>query len=142
MMRNLPKSSSVIVFMTSKLTVFTLTMSLLVSACGAAPATAGVPLSGKIAPAVAEAISRLESGQPLEWRVARTDSDGRLEVYVHMTNMSADSLAALAAHGLKRATPSPAMGLVQGWIAPQDVSALAALAVVSRITLPQYVIHG
>ncbi|MFI4921075.1 MAG: hypothetical protein ACHQAZ_05500 [Gammaproteobacteria bacterium] len=138
----MPKSSSVIVFMISKLTVFALTLSLLVSACGAAPATAGVPISAKIAPAVSDAISRLESGQPLEGRVARTDSDGRLEVYVHMTNMSADSLAALAAHGLKRPTPSPAMGLVQGWIAPQDVTALAALTVVSRITLPQYVIHG
>lgn len=127
--------------MTSKLMVYVLTLGLLVSACATAPAAAGLPVSGKVAPAVADAVARLESGQPLDGHVTRTDSDGRLEVYVHMTNMSADSLAALSAHGLKNATPSPAMGLVQGWIAPQDVSALAALDVVSRITLPQYAIH-
>lgn len=111
------------------------------SACAAGPAAADASASGKIAPAVTTAVSRLETGQPLDGHTARSDPQGRLEVYVHMTDMSAHALEALATQGLKHMTASPAMGLVQGWIAPQDVSALAALSVVIRITLPQYANH-
>jgi tetrahydromethanopterin S-methyltransferase subunit C len=58
-----------------------------------------------------------------------------------VTVVSADTVQVLAASGLKNAVPSPSMGIVQGWIAPGDVSALAALNVVTRITLPQYAAH-
>lgn len=107
------------------------------STTGASPATA----PDKIAPAVTAALSRLQAGQALDPHQARSDAAGRLQVYVYVTEFSAASMQALATSGLVGALPSPSLSLVQGWIAPQDVGALAALSVVTRITLPRYAIH-
>ena len=90
---------------------------------------------------MARAVSQLESRIPLDGQQARSDADGRLDIYVYVTDTSADSLAALTAVGLRNTVSSPSMGIIQGWIAPGDVSALAALSVVTRITLPQYAHH-
>lgn len=114
---------------------------ILMAGCQATVATASGDSSPKIAPAVAAALSRLETGLPLDPHEARSDADGRLQVYVYVTDISAGSVQALAASGLKDAMPSPPLGLVQGWIAPKDVSALVALPVVVRITLPRYASH-
>lgn len=110
----------------------------LVAGCEATGATAAG--EQKIAAPVAAALSRLEAGQALDPHVARSDAQGRLEVYVYVTEVSASTVQALAALGLKDATPSP-MGLVQGWIAPGDMSALAASPLVTRIGLPRYARH-
>lgn len=91
----------------------------------------------KIAPEVTAAVTQLVSGQALDPRQARSDAAGRLEVYVYVTEVSDTTVHALTDSGLKDPTPSP-MGLVQGWIAPGDIAALAALPVVTRITLPRY----
>ncbi|HEV2112484.1 MAG TPA: hypothetical protein VGT99_14100 [Gammaproteobacteria bacterium] len=114
---------------------------ILMAGCQATVATPSGGSSPKIAPAVASALSRLESGLPLDPHEARSDAGGRLQVYVYVTDISAGGVQALAASGLKDAVPSPALGLVQGWIAPKDVSALAALPLVIRITLPRYASH-
>lgn len=141
-MWNFPKLSPVIHVRTGTLKAAALVLAILVSACSqAAPGLAHAATSDKIAAAVARAVSRLEAGLPLDRQEARSDPDGRLEIYVYVTDTSTDSLAALTARGLKNTIPSPSMGVVQGWIAPQDVSALAALDVVTRITLPQYARH-
>jgi len=128
--------------MTGKLKACALLLAILASACS--QATPGIPSMGapeKVATAVTNAVSQLEAGQPLDGRLARSDAEGRLQVYVYVTAVSADTLQALAASGLKDAVPSTPMGLVQGWIAPRDISALAALAAVTRITLPHYAEH-
>lgn len=96
---------------------------------------------GKTAPAVMAAVSRLEAGQALDGHMARSDAQGRLEVYVHVTDMSMSALGQLTSQGLALAVASPALSLIQGWIAPGDVSRLASLSVVTRITLPQYASH-
>ena len=141
-MWNFPKPSPVIHMRAGKLKAAALVLALLASACSqAAPDMSPVGASDKVAAAVTRAVSRLEAGLPLDGQQARSDSDGRLEIYVYVRDTSADCLAALTAAGLRSAVPSPAMGVVQGWIAPRDVSALAALDVVTRITLPQYAQH-
>lgn len=141
-MWNSSESPPVISLMTGKLKVCALLLAILASACG--QATSGVTsaaASDKVAAPVARAVSQLEAGQPLDGRLARHDAGGRIEVYVYVTVVSADTVKTLAASGLKDAVPSPPLGLVQGWIAPRDVSGLAALAVVTRITLPRYAEH-
>lgn len=138
-MWNFPEPSPVIHVGTGTLKAITFMLAILVSACSqAAPDVPPAGTSDKIAAAVTRALSRLEAGLPLDRQEARTNADGRLEIYVYVTDTSTDNLAALTARGLRNAVPSPSMGVVQGWIAPQDVSALAALDVVTRITLPQY----
>ncbi len=112
----------------------------LIAACQATAASPPTS-SPKIAQEVTAALAQLESGQALAPPKARSDADGRLQVCVYVSDFSAATLEALKAAGLKQPEPSPPLELVQGWIAPGDVSALAALDVVTRITLPRYAIH-
>jgi hypothetical protein len=141
-MRNFLKPSPVIHVRAGKLKAAALVLAMLTSACSqAAPDVPPAGTSGKVGAAVSRATSQLEAGLPLDRQEARSDADGRLEIYVYVRDTSADSLAALTAAGLRNAVPSPAMGVVQGWIAPRDVSALASLDVVTRITIPQYARH-
>lgn len=123
-----------------RLATFIGLVALLVAGCQATAASPSAS-SPKIAQEVTAALTQLGSGQALAPQQARSDSDGRLQVYVYVSDFSAASLQALEASGLKRPEPSPSMGVVQGWIAPGDVSALAALDVVTRITLPHYATH-
>jgi subtilisin family serine protease len=51
----------------------------------------------------------------------------RTHVYVRVVAVDAETLAALAARGLEIVTSSAEFGLVDGWIAPDDARALAAL---------------
>jgi len=105
--------------------------------CGGGTAT---QTADKIAPAVTAAAVKLEAGTPLDGRQARSDGDGRLEVYVYLTSTATEHVDALAARGLKGGAVSAAMGLVQGWAYPHDLEGLADLPYVTRITLPQYAI--
>ena len=70
--------------------------------------------------------------------LVRADSHGRLQVYVYINKLSSDNIGALAEHGLENIMPSPALHVVQGWVKPQDLEALAALPFVTRITPPRY----
>src|SRR5215469_3545086 len=96
---------------------------------------------GKLAPAASAALAQLQAGRALDRRTARSDAAGRLQVYVYVTDTSPNEVARLTALGLGDPEPVPSMGLVQGWMAPQDVGALAASPVVIRITLPSYAEH-
>ena len=107
------------------------------AACGSGTA---MQAADKIAPAVTAAAEKLEAGTPLDSRQARSDGDGRLEVYVYVTSSVPENMDALAARGLKGGTVNAAMGLAQGWAYPHDLDALAALPYVTRITLPQYAV--
>ena len=91
--------------------------------------------SAKIAPQVTLAAQAVLRGTPTS---ARTDAQGRLQVYVYVTNLSPDTLDRLGRTGLVDTQSSPEMGVVQGWIAPRDLGRLAALECVKTITLPRY----
>lgn len=98
--------------------------------------------AGKIAPRLATAAAQLENGStqaPLTGLV-RSNAAGNIQVYVHVTDTSSEHLAALGQQGLKNMLASPALGIVQGWVKPQNLAGLAALPFVTRITPPRYTI--
>lgn len=94
-----------------------------------------------ISPSLAAAARQLESGVDpgafAQGRV-RADSRGRLQVYVYVEPFTSAVLAALKTHGLEDAVSSPALRVVQGWVAPANLDGIAALPFVVRITPPQY----
>lgn len=95
----------------------------------------------KIAPALATVAEKLEAGadpQSYAQGMVRADAQGRLQVYVHLNEITPDELAALKAHGLVNIVPSPALHVVQGWVKPEDIVGLAGLPFVIRITPPSY----
>ena len=69
---------------------------------------------------------------------ARIDAQGRLQIYAYVTDTSAATQDKLARAGLVGSQPNAEMAVIQGWIAPQDLPALAALSCVKRLTLPRY----
>jgi hypothetical protein len=93
--------------------------------------------TAKVAPAVAAAMQALASGTSLA-APARSDAQGRLEIYVHVTEPSDELVKQLTALGLANAILSREMSVVEGWLAPRDLDGIARLAVVTRITLPRY----
>ena len=105
----------------------------LLSACQAAdPAPSA---TAKIDPPLAAAVQALDHGGSTG---ARTDARGRLLVYVYVTDTGAATLGSITQAGLAEALPSPEMSVVQGWVSPRDLAALAALPCVKKITLPRY----
>lgn len=117
-------------------------MMLGVAACSGAPQTqtaAGAAGSGKIAPVLLSAVQQLQGGANLESNgPVRSDAKGRIQIYVHVTNTSSETVTVLTSDGLQDTEVSPEMNIVQGWIAPSDLVNLAALPFVTRITPPQY----
>lgn len=100
--------------------------------------SAGDPvIQAKISPTVAAAKQALEKGDTLP-PGARADALGRLQVYVYVTDTSADTLTRLTQAGLAGMTSSADLGLVQGWIATHDLTTLAGLSCVKVVTLPRY----
>jgi len=102
---------------------------------------AAVVATGKIAPVLKVVARQLAAGRsPSDFThgPVRTDSQGRLQVYVYISSLSPDNLAILAKQGLADAMSSPALHLVQGWVKPQDLDGLADLPFVTRITPPRY----
>lgn len=98
--------------------------------------------TAKISTALANAAQRLENGNirsPLTGPV-RSDAQGNIQVYVHVTATSAEKLTVLGQHGLRHMLASPALRIVQGWVQPQKLVSLAALPFVVRITPPRYAI--
>lgn len=97
--------------------------------------TAAAVDTAKIDPELATAAGDLTHGAPA---TVRTDTQGRLLVYVYVTDTSAATLGKVMDAGLTDSQPSPRMGVIQGWIAPMNLGTLAGLACVERITLPRY----
>lgn len=91
----------------------------------------------KIAPQVSAAMQALASRTALA-PPAHSDDQGRLEVYVHVTEPSDELVKQLTALGLANAILSRDLNVVEGWLAPRDLDRIARLAVVTRITLPRY----
>ena len=107
----------------------------LLAACHAGMIPAADTASPKIDPQVAAAAQALTRGDATP---ARADAQGRLQVYVYVTDTTPDTLAKLERAGMAEALASPAMLVVEGWIAPRDLAGLAALPCVEKITLPRY----
>jgi len=105
------------------------------TACQAGTAPGATEASAKIAPQLAAAAQALAQGTT---SLAHTDAQGRLQVYVYVSDTTPDTLGKLDQAGLAEPQVSTEMGLVQGWIAPRDLDALAALSCVKRISLPRY----
>lgn len=98
--------------------------------------------TAKISPSLVNAVQQLENGRirpPLTGPV-RSDAQGNIQVYVHVTDTSAEHLTVLGRHGLQNMLASPALRIVQGWVQPQKLASLAALPFVVRITPPRYAI--
>ena len=110
---------------------------LLQAACSGG-AVAETPAADKIAPALAAAASALAAGKPLDTKLARNDAAGGIQIYVYVSALSPDALKNLVTHGLREAIANQSMGIVQGWVSPGDLDALAALPFVTRLTLPLY----
>ena len=91
--------------------------------------------TAKIDPQLAAAAGDLAHGAPA---AVHTDTQGRLLVYVYVTDTSAATLGKVADAGLADGQPSSGMGVIQGWITPTKLGTLAGLACVERITLPLY----
>lgn len=91
--------------------------------------------SAKINPQLATAAKALAQGNPT---TAHTDAQGRLQVYVYVTDTMPETLDRLSQAGLAGPQASAEMGLVQGWVAPQDLDGLAALPCVKTISFPRY----
>lgn len=108
--------------------------------------SASIPLASvaaKIAPALRKVAAQLESGvDPLAYRRGRVraDAHGRLQVYVHVAQVTDAEIASLAANGLTKIVPSPILRIVQGWVRPRDLDTLASLPFVTRITPPVYAV--
>ncbi|MGH8401498.1 MAG: hypothetical protein ACRESU_10400 [Gammaproteobacteria bacterium] len=95
----------------------------------------------KIAPSLIDVAQKLSAGiDPATFATGdvRVDAAGRIQVYVHVQNLTPDMLAALVGHGLEEALPSPPLHVVQGWVLPQNLDEIAALPFVARISPPQY----
>lgn len=98
-------------------------------------------IGAKIAPALTAVAAKLEAGAPpsdYAQGMVRANAQGRLQVYVHLSEITADELGTLKSHGLVNIVPSPALHVVQGWVKPKDLAALAGLPFVIRITPPSY----
>jgi hypothetical protein len=74
----------------------------------------------------------------------RLDAQGRIEADVHHDCSSGAPLVALRAAGLSigRSAELPPLCVVEGWVAPAALPALAAVSGVTRIKLPTYARHA
>ena len=119
----------------------TLLTIMLCGCVGAAPATAPAGSAGRIAPALAAAAQRLAAGAPVSdfaQGPVRADAHGRLQIYVSVAAVTPEHTQALHDAGLEDVEPSAAMGVVQGWVAPGRLQAIAALPFVTRVAPPRY----
>ena len=97
--------------------------------------------AAKISPQLVAVAQQLEAGvDPARFArgPVRADAKGRIQVYVHVTQVTGDEVQRLTASGLEGVLPCPAMGIVQGWVRPQNLDTLAGLPFVTAITPPAY----
>ncbi len=69
------------------------------------------------------------------WRVL---DDGSLQVYVELTSWTDANLAVIQAMGIVTERAVPGMKLVQAWLTPDQIDAMAALPFVRAVRLPGY----
>lgn len=106
---------------------------------GPAPATIDAAAAAKIAPVLQAAARQLQNGTALPAHgPVRSDAQGRIQIYIYVSNTSSDTVTALVSNGLQETLVSPELKVVQGWAKPQDLTRLAELPVVVRIAPPQY----
>lgn len=104
-----------------------------------AAATVDSAAAAKIAPILQSAAQQLQNGTALPAHgPVRSDAQGRIQIYVYVSNTSPDTVAVLVSNGLQETLVSPELKVVQGWANPQDLTRLAALPFVTRIAPPQY----
>ena len=134
--RRLPAATKPLIACVALLCVF------FVSGCAGAPRPGDAPAAAaKVSPSLTAVAAQLESGVPpatFARGAVRADSQGRLQVYVYVDQLTPAVLVTLAARGLERIVPSPALHLVQGWVNPRNLNTLAGLPFVMRITPPRY----
>ena len=70
----------------------------------------------------------------------RFDDAGRVQVYVYTRATGDLELAALAAGGLRVELANAEYGIVQGWVAVDDIDDVAELSFVRRISTPDYAV--
>jgi hypothetical protein len=113
-----------------------------IAACSGTSQTLAVrdfAASGKITQTLLNAAQQLQRGVSLPANgPVRSDVQGRLQVYVHVSSTAPEAVAALASHGLQDTAVSPEMNIIQGWVSPANLANLAALSFVTRITPPRY----
>ncbi len=78
------------------------------------------------------------SGTSLSRPSLRVSNNGRIQVYVHVTETGAGIRAALANRGLVEDRASASLGIIQGWVSEAALDRIARLEAVSRITEPSY----
>lgn len=69
---------------------------------------------------------------------ARFDQQGRVEVYITLDHVNESTLNALRNAGVEIEIYAASQRLVQGWIAPSQVQAVADLPAVTFVDLPNY----
>lgn len=114
-----------------------------ISSSPAAAASAVDPAvaAARIAPSLHAAAEALMNGvAPAQYAqgTVRADAQGRLQVYVHVDMVTPALVATLEQAGLQQAEPVAAMGVVQGWVAADRLTALAAVPGVAAIVPPRY----
>lgn len=112
------------------------------AACSATPpvmSTHDLSASAKISPVLMQAAQQLQGGGGLPANgPVRSDAQGRIQVYVYVSSTTAEVTAALGTRGLQDQVVNPALHVVQGWVLPQNLEAIAVLPFVTRITSPHY----
>lgn len=114
-----------------------------ISETGSAPAAATLA-SPKISPALAALARRVRAAAngtaaaALSGPTAHVNTDGEIEVYVHVSQVGPAAADALRRAGARIGGSAEALGVYQAWAAPPALARLAALAQVLRISLPAY----
>ncbi len=112
-----------------------------------------VSRSGKLHPAIASMASvvqlrRSADATPdglrkLSSKLVRVNDAGEIQVYVVLTEWSADYVAVLEARGLRVEHTVPNRRLIQGWVPSGVVDEIAALDAVKEVKPPSYLMkHG
>ncbi len=106
-------------------------------AAGSARADAAAPIAPALA-AAAQALLHGAAAAAYARGAVRADAHGRLQVYVRVAAVTPALLQALRAAGLERPEAVAAMGVVQGWVAPARLAALARVPGVVAVEPPRY----
>lgn len=99
---------------------------------------AAVAAAGRAEPVMAQALTRqlFRRNTPLQ---VRWNASGAVQVYLHFDKYgNAPSAAAMEALGATDVVVSRSLGVVQAWIPAHNLAQAAALANVSRVTVPHY----
>ncbi len=92
-------------------------------------------------------LSKMEAHEDTETKVpswseelkgVRLDSAGRLEVMIQTTEITAQVLKELEAHGCSIEIYDAAQNLVQVWISPRQIGEVASLPFIKFLDLPDY----